>query len=84
MLAASMPMAGLTRSLPVFNGAAVVTGVSLNYALEGNPHPETLVSFPPTTTIVAPHSVAIAAAAINTFDSVWVLAPTYASTLSQR
>uniref|UniRef100_A0A7S2FJ68 EamA domain-containing protein n=1 Tax=Florenciella parvula TaxID=236787 RepID=A0A7S2FJ68_9STRA len=43
MLAASMPMAGLTRSLPVFNGAAVVTGVSLNYALEGNPHPETLV-----------------------------------------
>ena len=31
MLAGAMPMAGLTRSLPVFNGCAIAMGVFVSY-----------------------------------------------------
>lgn len=44
LLAAAMPLAGLTRALPVFNGCAIVVGVGMNYALEGNKRPATLVA----------------------------------------
>ena len=44
LLAAAMPLAGLTRALPVFNGVAIVVGVGANYALEGNDRPGSLVA----------------------------------------
>uniref|UniRef100_A0A7S2WRZ6 EamA domain-containing protein n=1 Tax=Rhizochromulina marina TaxID=1034831 RepID=A0A7S2WRZ6_9STRA len=42
LLNAAIPLSGLTRSLPVFNGMAIITGVTINYILEGNPDPTTL------------------------------------------
>lgn len=42
LFAAAMPMAGATRSFPVFNGVALVAGVCLCYAADGNGDPATL------------------------------------------
>mmetsp|Transcript_18939 Transcript_18939/g.44015 ORF Transcript_18939/g.44015 Transcript_18939/m.44015 type:complete len:363 (-) Transcript_18939:26-1114(-) len=43
MLSGAMSYAGLTRSLPVFNGMAIFVGVTVNYFIEGNAHPGSLV-----------------------------------------
>mmetsp|Transcript_54725 Transcript_54725/g.108610 ORF Transcript_54725/g.108610 Transcript_54725/m.108610 type:complete len:513 (-) Transcript_54725:226-1764(-) len=43
LLCSAMSYAGLTRTLPVFNGMAILVGVSVNVILEGNSHLHSLV-----------------------------------------
>lgn len=42
LLAAAMPMAGMTLSLPVFNGVTLLVGVGVTFAMQGNDHPVSL------------------------------------------